>query len=105
MNSRCLAILCAMCHYEGAFSARSLPFRDFNPLDLRNWGSTPVVDGFARFPTMVAGVEAGYKDVLANVGKPLRTFIFKFAPPNENNTNAYLDWVSEWTGIKPEEPI
>lgn len=94
-----------MCHYEGAFIQGSLPRRDDNPLDLRNWGTTPIVGGFARFPNMVAGVRAGYLDVLANVGRPLRDFIFKFAPPTENNTNGYLEWVSNWTGIAPDEPI
>ena len=35
----------------------------------------------------------------------IRTIIQKWAPPNENNTKAYIDNVSRLTGIAPHEPI
>ena len=35
----------------------------------------------------------------------IRAIIQKWAPPNENNTRAYIDNVSRLTGIGPDEPI
>ena len=35
----------------------------------------------------------------------IRAIISKWAPPNENNTRAYVDNVSRLTGIDPDEPI
>ena len=35
----------------------------------------------------------------------IRKIIQKWAPPNENNTRAYIDNVSRLTGIGPDEPI
>lgn len=35
----------------------------------------------------------------------IRTIIRRWAPPNENNSKAYVDNVSRLTGIGPDEPI
>ena len=35
----------------------------------------------------------------------IRAIIQKWAPPNENNTKAYIANVSKLTGIDPDEPI
>ena len=35
----------------------------------------------------------------------IRTIINRWAPPNENNTKAYVENVSRLTGIDPDEPI
>lgn len=35
----------------------------------------------------------------------IRAIISKWAPPNENNTRAYVDNVSRLTGIDPDEPL
>jgi len=37
--------------------------------------------------------------------KTIRTIINRWAPPNENNTKAYVENVSRLTGIDPDEPI
>lgn len=103
-----MAIMAAIFHLEGAFTPGAAPWRHCNPADLRSWGDVPVVKGFAQFPSMVQGVRAAYLDIVHNVslGLTLRQFINKFAPPSdENNTDAYLAFVSLWTGIAPDEPI
>lgn len=105
VNPRCLAIMAAIFHQEGTFSPTTPGFRHKNPADLRSWGTFPVADGFVQFPTMPEGVLAAYKDVLVNKGTTLRAFIAKFAPPNENATSSYLTFVSQWTGIGPDEVI
>ena len=35
----------------------------------------------------------------------IRTIIRRWAPPGENNTEAYIAYVSRLTGIDPDEPI
>jgi hypothetical protein len=106
LNSRALAIAFAIAHYEGAFSVKTQAYLYNNPGNLRRWPNTPSSeDGFAHFQNMPDGCAALYQDVLANVGSPLCQFMRKYAPVIENNTNAYLAYVSQWTGILPNETI
>ena len=35
----------------------------------------------------------------------IRTIIHRWAPPNENNSKAYVENVSRLTGIDPDEPL
>jgi len=35
----------------------------------------------------------------------IRAIVNKWAPPNENNTRAYVENVSRLTGIAPDEPL
>lgn len=70
-----------------------------NPLNLRfahQREATGQDDkGFAIFPTAPAGWRAAHAQIKkdAERGITLNNFIFKFAPPNENDTNAYLEFV------------
>lgn len=106
VNPRALTIMAAMLYEETAFRLNVLGHQQNNPGDLRSWGSVPIANHFAKFDTMTDGVLALYKDVLANVGQTLRTFVYKFAPPTDgNNSAAYLAFVSGWTGIGEDETI
>lgn len=73
--------------------------RNHNPVNLRFAGQKEAIgtddDNFARFPTDPAGWRAAHAQIKLdqNRGLTIEKFIFKFAPPNENNTNAYLDFV------------
>jgi hypothetical protein len=64
-------------------------------------------DGFAIFPNPWAGWRASHAQIKLDQqrGLTLRDFIFKFAPPNENDSNAYLLFVCREFQVLPEEPI
>jgi len=97
----CLIAACIM-HIEGAFSTNSPAFKNNNPGNLRPPGEST---GFQKFDTKIDGFDALVKDVAANTGKPLDSFVAKYAPPNENNSVLYLHLLSELTGIQPNEAI
>jgi hypothetical protein len=72
-----------------------------NPLNLRYAGQYEAngkdEEGFAIFPTPAAGWRAAHAQIRLDQNRKLNLgdFIFKFAPPNENNTNAYLQFVMD----------
>jgi hypothetical protein len=111
-----MLVLEAFAHQEGYFKPGSRPQRNNNPLDLEygneaiRFGSTGSDGRFAIFPNVLTGwnaarrwlsipahivdgiLEGGY------VGATFEQVINRFAPPNENNTNAYIDYVCTNTG-------
>lgn len=70
-----------------------------NPLNLRFANQKEAIGqddkGFAIFPNPMAGWRAGHAQILKDAERKatLKQFIFKFAPPNENDTNSYLEFV------------
>ena len=78
--------------------------RNNNPLNLRFAKQKDATgkddDGFAIFPTPQAGWRAAHHQIKLDQkkGLTLKEFIFKFAPPNENDTNAYLEFVEDHLG-------
>lgn len=106
VNPKALAIMTAMAHMEGYFQAirgeHTLAFRNNNPGNIRSWGELPAGEGgYCKPATKPDGFRILYEDILANSGKlTLREFIGKYAPPSDNNqTTAYLSFVSEYSGI------
>ena len=84
-----------------------------NPFNLRdynqNWeGQTGATEGFVDYGDERSGVRAADK-LLENYGKQgvvtIRDIVSKFAPANENDTEAYIEFVSNQTGIPSEQPI
>ena len=73
--------------------------RNNNPGNLRYAGQTESTGkddaGFAIFPTPMAGWRAMHRQIAKdqNRGLTLAQFINKYAPSNENNTKAYLDFM------------
>lgn len=63
--------------------------------------------GFAVFPTPMAGWRAAFRQIRADQrrGLTLRQFIFKFAPPVENDTNAYLEFVAKEMAVDKDTLI
>ena len=100
-----LAVL--MAHQEGFFVPGSLPQRNNNPLDLRHApGEThpdAMPDSVGSFPTPEAGWAAGERQLqlFAERGLTLGEAIAIFAPPTENNTSAYLDFVCKGLNCDP----
>ena len=116
-------VLEAMAHQEGFFSSdpSARPRRNNNPLDLmwgpeaKEFGATGGDPRFAVFQTVADGWNAGRRwlsvpakfDTNGNLvggylGATFAQFIHRFAPPNENNTAAYVAYVCEQTGYSED---
>lgn len=94
--------------------------RNNNPLNIRkgnNWQGErhPQADKeFEEFQSMIMGLRAGIKlvrnyiDGKTSWGRPCQSIdalVTRWAPPSENNTQAYIKAVSEATGIHPLQRI
>lgn len=62
-----------------------------------------------QFDTMVDGIRAGAKNLLAYYNhhncKTIRQIITRYAPSEENPTEAYIQFVSEWCGVSPDDEV
>ena len=82
-----------------------------NPGNLRmagQAGATEGKGGFAAFETPQAGLQALRRQVALDTqerGMNLSQFLSKYAPPSENDTQKYIDFVSRKTGLDPEQRI
>ena len=63
--------------------------------------------GYCYFPTPQAGWRAAFRQYDSDVkrGLTISQYIFKFAPPNENDTNAYLEFVCKEIGCTPSTKL
>ena len=64
---------------------------------------------FKQFKSMAYGYRAVFK-ILSNYHRvykltTIRKMISRWAPENENNTNAYIKAVSDYAGIPADDPI
>ena len=93
-------------------------FENNNPGNLvitsASWkGKVPLhlnTDGhFEQFTQMYWGLRAMMIDIVGDIVKDgkntLRKLIHEYAPAFENNTSAYINYVSNKTGLKPDEAI
>jgi len=88
----------------------TLADRNNNPGNLRFAGQTGAVlgdKGFARFPTPQDGFNALKRQIVLDAKRSLTAgqFIFKYAPPNENNTNGYLKFFCHHLLCTPDTPL
>lgn len=83
--------------------------RNNNPGNLRTWGNTPRVDGFARFETPEAGLSAMIRNLQTQQSKhglnTIASIIGKWAPASENNTVAYIEAMAKNTGFAPNQKL
>lgn len=94
--------------------------RNNNPLNIRkgnNWQGEKAVQtdpAFEQFESMAYGLRAGFKilkNYMSGYGgrvKPLTCvadIISRWAPPSENNTQAYIDKVCAVSGLHPRERV
>lgn len=88
-----------------------LSVRNNNPGNLRMVGQSGAQEGeggFASFDTPQAGLKALEKQVVLDTqtrGLTLSEFLNKYAPPSENETSRYVDFVSKELGISPDDLI
>ena len=92
-------------------SQQPLNVRNNNPGNLRfvgQPGATQGEGGFARFETPQAGFEAMRSQIELDTqtrGLNLTQFLNKYAPPSENKTTNYIDFVAKKTGLDPSAPV
>lgn len=116
MNTWLDKLVYAIAVQEGFFTVGTLPNRLNNPGDLEfagqlNATAHPVpgrTTPYAEFISAQAGITALYRQVWVFValGITLRQLITRWAPPNENDTQAYLRNVIRLSGISsPDTPL
>jgi hypothetical protein len=92
-------------------SKEPLSIRNNNPGNLRfanQPGATPGEGGFARFETPEAGLSAMQRQIELDTqerGLTLSAFLNKYAPPSENKTSNYIDFVAKKTGLDPSSVV
>ncbi|SJN60085.1 hypothetical protein VR7878_03989 [Vibrio ruber DSM 16370] len=89
--------------------------RNNNPLNIRdssnNWEGKSALNRdkeFEEFKHPVYGFRAGariFRSYSRQGYKTLSQMIYRFAPDNENDTALYVQQVSQWTGIAPNQTI
>lgn len=103
----------AVAREEGFYAMGSRPQRNLNPGDIEYGkfalahGATGTDGRFAIFPTADAGFAAMKALFQAPLyaGKTVTAALNTWAPPVENQTNAYIANVCEWVGCKPIDII
>jgi hypothetical protein len=87
---------------NGGAQTAPAPIRNNNPGAMMPGGK------LATYPSMQAGLDS-MDNNLQSYGKQgvntLAGVISKWAPPNENDTGAYIQDVSQRLGLKPDQPI
>lgn len=96
-------------------SVSPMSMRQNNPGNMRSSSGE-----FQRFDTPEAGLDAMHRDLMLKISgsspvmkahygqgyKPtLRNVISTWAPPTENNTNGYIDFVAQHAGLDPDQPL
>lgn len=95
---------------EGYGVKGSLAQRQNNPGNLKFVGQKNAVlgaKGFAKFKTPQDGFNALHNQIVldAKRGHTLETFLYKYAPPKENNTLKYIAFISATTGIPSKSKL
>lgn len=88
----------------------TLAYKNNNPGNLRfvgQPGASQGVGGFAMFDSPQAGFDALVRQTQldASRGLTLADFVYKYAPPSENNSSEYLSQVSRALGVPHGTPI
>lgn len=69
----------------------------------------PDPDGFSRFSDIAYGLRAMITDIAGDIMKDgrntIRKLIYAYAPPYENETEAYINSLAAYTGINPDSVI
>lgn len=105
----------AIAQMESGGNPNAISYRQNNPGNLRAWGSNPVVNGYASFPTMEAGWQALYSQIQTNINRGLTLNEFfggkpgvygGYAPSGDSNTpGSYAAYVAGAAGISPDVPL
>src|SRR5579864_2244084 len=99
----------AIASMEGFFIPGTIASRNNNPGNLRAGAGQIGTDakGYAIFPDLTTGWNALYRQISLDAGRGLNVgqFIGKYAPPSENNTSNYLNYVTGQLGVSPDTQL
>lgn len=108
-------IAIAISAMEGFPKKGSRANRQNNPGNLRSWGKTPIVEGFANFPTAAEGWSALRRQIWRNVDRGLTLYEFFGGKPNVyagyapdadgNRSRHYAEFVAKRAGIPVNVPL
>ena len=108
-------IAVAISEMEGFNKPGSRAQRQNNPGNLRSWGKTPIVEGFANFPTAAEGWSALRRQIWRNVDRGLTLYEFFGGKPNVyagyapdadgNRSRHYAEFVAKRAGIPVNVPL
>src|SRR5208282_4855431 len=96
---------------EGFGKAGALPTRDNNPGDLRHAPGASHEpgnpDGIASFKTVAEGWAALDRQLslYAERGLTLQQAVYRFAPPSENDSTAYLQFICKGLNCPAQTPM
>lgn len=97
--------------YEGFGIPGSQPTRKNNPGDLRHSPHSSHDGEGSNDIGIIDSPEDGWADlerqlqIYAAHSMSLRAAIYAFAPPAENNTEKYLEFVCSELGVSPDTPV
>ena len=101
--------------YLGKNATRGI--KNNNPLNIRRSGNAwkgkipfdrSTDQQFEQFEKWVYGVRAAIKNIKTHYGRgknTIRTLVYVWAPPTENETGAYVNHVVNRTGISADSPF
>jgi hypothetical protein len=101
----------AIAHEEGFFVAGSLPQRNNNPGDLRHSPHSFHSGGQPNAIGKIDTPEHGWEDLNRQLaidgqrGWTVGELIYEYAPPSENNSAAYLNYVCKFVGCSPSDLV
>lgn len=93
---------------EGFGLPGTVPTRNNNPGDLRHSPHSDHVSGHPNDIGQIPDVKEGWEDLerqlqlYGNRGLTLREAIYAFAPPEENNSERYLEYICFGLGCQPD---
>lgn len=102
--------VCSQLATDLVIPAGTIAYRLNNPFNLKYMGQVGAErdrSNFARFGTLREGIQAGLNQIRLDAGRwhTLESFIYKYAPPEENNTEAYLWFLVQETGASWQDQL
>jgi hypothetical protein len=101
----------AIAHEEGYYVEGSLPCRNNNPGDLRHGNGevhpTNQPNSVGAFPTPADGWAALDRQLRLDSerGWTVQQLVYSYAPPEENDTEAYLHFVCSYVPCTPDQLV
>lgn len=98
-------------HEEGFGIPGSVPTRDNNPGDLRHSPHSFHLPGAPDAIGKIDNPEDGWADLgrqlqlFADRGMTIEQAIYEYAPPTENDSERYLQYVCDGLGCTPDTPV
>lgn len=100
-----------MAQEEGFYVSGSVPNRDHNPLDLRHSPHSSHAGEGANDIGIIDNDADGWADAdrqlqrYADENMTLRVMVYTLAPPSENNSEQYLEFVCQHMGMSPDTSV